>query len=190
MRQKLYCYVDESGQDSKSEIFIVVAVVSDKQQGIFRDKLADIEKSAKTGRKKWHKSSQERRSKYIKLTLEKGVGKGDVYFGIYKKPLPYFLPILEVLERAIQSKAESSYRAIIYIDGIDKKKSAELTNALRLRGIRLRLVRSRRDESEPIIRLADMWAGCIRSSSLGNQKTQKLFFMAKRTGYLHDLSPS
>ncbi|MBI2502370.1 MAG: hypothetical protein HYW07_03950 [Candidatus Latescibacteria bacterium] len=45
------------------------------------------------------------------------------------------------------------------IDGIDQKKAAELTNALRLRGVKLGRIRSRKDEAEPLIRLADMWAG-------------------------------
>ena len=99
--QKLYCYVDESGQDPKSEIFIVVAVVSDEEQDVLRKQLLEIERLARTGKRKWHKSRPERSFKYLQSVLEKGIGKGEVYFGRYKKPLPYFLPILETVERAI-----------------------------------------------------------------------------------------
>lgn len=185
--QKLYCYIDESGQDPKSEIFIVVTVVSDKEQSLFRNELVEVESLAKTGRRKWHKSRSEKRLKYLRLVLENRTGKGEVYFGRYKKPLPYFLPILETLERGIKAKAKKDYRATIYIDGIDKKKSAELTNALRVRGIRLSLVRSVRDESEPLVRLADMWAGCIRQSLLGGKDEKEFFEKAKRAHYLHDV---
>lgn len=34
--QKLYCYVDKTGQDTKSEFFIVVAIVNDKDQNLLK----------------------------------------------------------------------------------------------------------------------------------------------------------
>ena len=75
--------------------------------------------------------------------------------------------MLDVLEHAIKDQASPSYTLRTYVDGIDEKKAAELTNALRARGISLESVKSRRDESEPLIRLADRWAGCIRAAHLG-----------------------
>jgi hypothetical protein len=186
--QKLYCYVDETGQDPPSEFFIVVAVVSDRDQSLFRKELVDIESIASTGQRKWHKSRPERRMKYLQTVMQKKVGLGEVYFGRYKKPLPYFLPILETIEKAITHKAKGEYRAEVFIDGIDKKKAAELTNALRLRQVRLDMIRSRRDESEPLIRLADMWAGCIRAAFLGKREAKELFELAKQSGYLIELT--
>jgi hypothetical protein len=67
---------------------------------------------------------------------------------------------------------------------MDKKKAAELTNALRIRGVKLKLVKGRRDESEPVIRLADMWAGCIRSALLGNEEAQQILNKALATKYI------
>ena len=185
--QKLYCYVDESGQDPLSEIFIVVAVVSSRDQEFLRTELSTVESMAKTGHRKWHKSKSARRLKYLELVLQKKICRGEIYFGKYRKPLPYFLPLLETLEKAIMDSGVKEYRAIVYVDGIDKKKAAELTNALRIRGINLELVRSRRDESEPLIRLADMWAGCIRSSVLGNKDSEAIFRQAKKLVYLKEL---
>jgi hypothetical protein len=108
--------------------------------------------------------------KHLELALERDLGRGDVFFGSYPKPLPYFFPLIDVLEKAIKRKAGPSYAARIFVDGIDRKKAAELTNALRFRGVSLEMVRSRRDESEPVIRLADMWAGCIRAAVLGRRE--------------------
>ncbi len=76
------------------------------------------------------------------------------------------------------------YTARVYVDGIDLKKAAELTNALRLRGVSLEQVKSRRDESEPLIRLADMWAGCIRGVWKGKAEEQALLERARRRDYL------
>jgi hypothetical protein len=185
--KKLYCYVDETGQDVGSEFFIVVAIVSDKEQDLLRNQLLEIESLSKIGKRKWHKSRSEKRRRYLQLVLEKEVGKGEVYFGRFKKPLPYFLPTMETLEKAISNQAKENYKATIYIDGIDKKKAAELTNALRLRGIKLELVRSRRDESEPLIRLADRWAGCIRAAYLDRKEEKELLEEAKNKGYLQEI---
>jgi hypothetical protein len=73
------------------------------------------------------------------------------------------------------------------VDGIDRKKAQELTNALRSMGISLEFVRSRRDESEPLIRLADLWAGCIRAARSGRRPEQELVDAALRAGYLEAL---
>jgi hypothetical protein len=186
--QRLYCYVDETGQDVTAAFFIVVAVVSDEQQDLLRKELVEIETIARTGHRKWHKSRPRRRLKYLQLVLQRQVAAGEVYFGRYQKPLPYFLPMLETLERAISAQAQDEYRAIVYVDGIDKKKAQELTNALRLRKIRLERVRSRRDEGEPLIRLADMWAGCLRDALLGEREAQGLADKATQSGYLIEVT--
>ena len=183
-KQKLYCYVDETGQDSGAEFFIVVAVVSDKEQDMLRKQLIKIESLAKIGLRKWHKSQHKRKKQYLQLILEKRVGKGEIYFGRYKKPIPFFLPMLETLEKSILDKAKKNYQTIIYVDGIDKKKAAELTNALRIRKIKLRFVRSARDESEPLIRLADRWAGCIRAAFSGKKDEKEIFRNAKKQKYI------
>ena len=75
----------------------------------------------------------------------------------------------------------------MYVDGIDKKKAEELTNALRVRKIKLELVRSKRDESEPLIRLADRWAGCIRSSFLKNREYTDIFDKAKNKKFIKEV---
>jgi len=177
-RQKLCCYVDETGQDDASNVFIVVAVVSAEEQDGLRVALMDIERAAGTGHRKWHKSGSLRRLRYLNLAFEKKLAAGDVFFGSYPKPLPYFFPFVEVLERAIKIKAGSSYTARVFVDGIDRQKAEELTNALRLRDVTLEMVRSRRDESEPLIRLADMWAGCIRAALQGSCEERKILDQA------------
>jgi len=89
--------------------------------------------------------------------------------------------------RAEFKVAKDDYQARIYIDGVDKQKAQELTNALRARSISLRIIKGRRDESEPLIRLADMWAGCLRSALLKRKDAQEMITRAKSECYLHDL---
>ncbi|MEK7651623.1 MAG: hypothetical protein AAB351_00210 [Patescibacteria group bacterium] len=93
--------------------------------------------------------------------------------------------MLETIEKSIKDKMDSTrYQAIIYVDGIDKKKALELTNALRIRDISLKYVRSARDESEPFIRLADRWAGCIRAALQNNKIDKELLTKAQRNKYI------
>jgi hypothetical protein len=183
-RQKLYCYVDETGQDVSSSIFVVAAVVTAEEQEALRQALTQIEQTAGTGYRKWHKSQSSRRLRYLNLILENTLAAGEVFYGAYPKPLPYFFPFIEVLEHAIKTRARPPYTARIFVDGIDRKKAAELTNALRLRGVSLEMVRGRRDESEPLIRLADMWAGCIRAALLGGLEERAILNRATDLGYL------
>jgi hypothetical protein len=188
-KQKLYCYVDETGQDASSNVFIVVTVVSAAEQDALRQALTDIERDAGTGHRKWHKSRSERRLRYLDLVHERNIARGDVFFGCFKKPLPYFFPFIEVLERAIKTKGGPSYTARVFVDGIDRQKAKELTNALRLRNVSLEMVKGRRDESEPVIRLADMWAGCIRAALEGSREATRILERALDLRHVWSLTP-
>lgn len=85
--QKLYAYVDESGQDTSSNFFVVVAVVTVAEQAQLRKALADIERTARTGHKKWHKLRHSNRMHYLSLIVEKEIAAGNVYYAHYKKRL-------------------------------------------------------------------------------------------------------
>lgn len=187
--QKIYCYVDETGQDIKSEIFVVVAVVSAGDQDQIRKQLLKIEEVVKTRKLKWRKLRNDRRMKYLTLVLNQKIASGEVYIGRYQKPIPFFFPVLDLIEKAITQAVKSKYIAKVYVDGINKKVAKSLTNALRARGISLGLVKNRRDESEPLIRLADMWAGCVRSAFFNNKDSENTFKQAKERGYLQEIVP-
>lgn len=176
----IHVFVDESGQDDTSPFFVVVAIVNMKDPNDIRRQLTDIEREAKTGKRKWHKLQQKRRTRYLSLALEQRIAAGQVYVGKYQKPIPFFFPLIEVIEKSIKNIAIKHYRATVYVDGIDRKKANELTNALRVRGVSLEMVRSRRDESEPIIRLADMWAGCVRSATLHHANAEVILRRARK----------
>ncbi|MBI4253260.1 DUF3800 domain-containing protein [Candidatus Uhrbacteria bacterium] len=186
--QKLYCYVDESGQDDRSQYFTVVVIICFGDRDIIRQQLIDIEHITKTYGLKWHKTKHDRRMHYLAVACKSDVGAVTTYYGIHKKPLPYFFPMSDTLERAIKKACTGKYSATVYVDGIDRTIAKKLTNILRSRGVQLNLVKSRRDESEPIIRLADMWAGCIRGMLLGGKESKAIFEHAKAKGHLTDVN--
>jgi len=152
-KQKIYCYVDETGQDVGAEFFVVVTVINNKQQDPLREQLKNFEIKSKISKRKFSHTQFKRSKEYLRLTQQ--IKNIKIYFINFKKPVVYFMPMLRLLEKAILKEAKKNYEAIIYVDGIDKKKAQALTNTLREIGIKLQQVRSARDQSEPFIRLAD-----------------------------------
>jgi len=190
-RQKIYIYVDESGQDDVSRFFVVVSAVTIRDQDLLRQQLLKIEAGAGTHALKWNKLRHDRRMKYISLALEQKIAAGHVFIGRYPKPVPYFYPVASVIERAVKYIVQNmagKYLAIIHVDGANKTVAKALTNALRANGISLRMVRGRTDQGEIIIRFADMWAGCIRSALLNEQDSRALFERALKSGYLIEVT--
>lgn len=186
-RQKIYCYVDETGQDAGSKFFIVACVEVEKDPEPIRSVLIELEQQTKIGAIKWHKSNYGRRIAFMEaflLTKHSGL---KVYFGRYKKPIPYGLPTVEVLQKSIQGFSTNPVQAIIYIDGLDRISALKITNALRSKYIYLNLVKGVRDESEVLIRLADRWAGCLRSAFAGNPDCEQLLKRAVKTGFLVEI---
>ncbi len=185
-KQKLFCYLDETGQDDRSAIFIVVAVVSAGDQDALRSALIQFEQHSKVGVKKWHKLRSPEREQFLATLMQAGIAAGELFFSRHQKPVSFFSPLVETLAAAILSVAAEDYQAVIYVDGIDRKKARELTNALHSRGLKAQQVRSARDESEPLIRLADRWAGCLRGSFEANPRAQALVAQALALGYLKE----
>lgn len=187
-KQKLYCYVDETGQDAGSNFFVVVSIVSAEEQNAVRSQLLAVEESSKVHARKWFNSRSPIKESFLQAVVKERIAAGDVYYRKFKKPLPFFLPILEVAEKAIKDRAGTEpYLALVCVDGIDKKKAQELTGGLRLKGVKLQYVRSARDESEPLIRLADRWAGCIRDALEGKEVSTKILSKAEKDHYIKQL---
>ena len=91
----------------------------------------------------------------------------------------------KTIELSIKHKAKKNYKAIIYIDGLDKKNSQRINRLLHQHKIQSAKPRNARDESEPLIRLADRWAGCIRSAIENNKNDKQIVELAKKQMYLH-----
>lgn len=95
-------YADESGQDAAANFFIVVVVASDEDQDRLRERVVSVEDFARTGHRKWHKIQPKKRIAFLTEVLQQKLGWGGVFFGVYPKPIPYFFPLLDVLEHAIR----------------------------------------------------------------------------------------
>jgi hypothetical protein len=68
--QRLYCYVDESGQDTQGKLFLVTAVVTERQyREELEQRLLEIEEISRKRQMKWRPTSFERRLAYLEAIL-------------------------------------------------------------------------------------------------------------------------
>lgn len=63
--QKLYCYVDETGQDTAGEFFLVSIVILDALREELKEWLQKLEKESGKGKKKWTKATRKQRQVYM-----------------------------------------------------------------------------------------------------------------------------
>ena len=82
-QQKLYAYVDESGQDTRGEIFLVSVVVAGETRDAARQVLQDIERASGKQARKWTRSRVRERVRYIEQCLDRAAILGPVYYSHY-----------------------------------------------------------------------------------------------------------
>lgn len=172
---KLYCYVDESGQDTKGQLFIVVAILTAHPNEV-AEELEVAERSSGKGKVKWHRS-RHNRDTYIHSAFKLSTHL-RVYYQMFTGPeLSYELATVQATANAIdtycQGEGIEDYKATI-IDGLRRSLQHRMGKLLRNLGICTKSVRGERDETNPIIRLADAVAGMVRESYEGNRHFKEI----------------
>lgn len=183
-KQKIYCYVDETGQDTKGRLFLVSVIVGDKERDELRKVVEQIEE--KTGKRlmKWQKTSHNIRVAYLERLMQENILKGKVCFSVYKQTQAYVDLTILTVAKSILRKAKNDYKASVFVDGLDKTEIRKFTAGLRKLHIHTRKVRGLRDESDALIRLADAFCGFLRDYMEGKEYTKELYGQASRKGIL------
>lgn len=184
-RQKLYVFVDESGQDTQGRLFIATAIVMAGEQEDTRQLLERIERETGKGKRKWTASVPRQRHAYTHQIFQQDLLRGRLFYGYFERTTIYQPCIIETITGAI-ARVETSpdYQATILIDGLRKDERNPVATDLRRRGIHVKKVRGMRDESEPLLRLADAMAGFVRDGIEGRADTIIAFQTAIRTGFI------
>lgn len=178
MKQKLYCYVDETGQDTQGELFIVVALVAGNERDELELFLEQIEIKSGKGKRKWIKSRTKEKDKYLELALVPNHLKGKIFYRIQKNTKAYEAQTVIAIEQALRQYISShnikDYKVTIIIDGLSETVGLRVGSALRMAGIKTRRVRGEKDESNALLRLTDMVVGLIRETQERVEKYSKL----------------
>ena len=185
--QKLYCYVDESGQDTQGQLFIVVVVIVGEERETLRQICLEIEAHSRKGMRKWAHSNQARRQGYVEALLRHSEFQGKFYYTLHRSTQDYLAATVQTITQALDYFVVSEYKATILIDGLPRSIEREVGRLLRRSGLPVQKVRGVNDESELLIRLADALCGFVRKGEDGNGEMTALLERALSSGWLVEL---
>ena len=174
MVTKLYCYVDETGQDTKGELFLV-AVVLKEISGLetLEKKLEAIE--ARTGKKqsKWKKISQKIKKKYLEELIQVKELKNAIFYATYQTSKEYSKLTSLTIAKAVLAKESTNYTVTVIIDGLNNKERDVVREELKKLKIKYRKIRGMKDEQNIFLRLSDAMAGFLREVYEGEEYTKQ-----------------
>lgn len=187
--RKLYCYVDESGQDtsaqsSRQQLFIVAVVVIEAAREELERVCEQYEQASGKGKIKWGKADRGKRLRYLRLVFADDRWRECLRFVAYGDVNRRFddVTVLAIAHALQWKKSEQLHNAVIYVDGLSKTKRRSYTLELRTRGVTVYQVRGvAKDENSPLTRLADALAGFVRDALSGeDDEAKQLLEQAKR----------
>jgi hypothetical protein len=183
--QKLYCYVDESGQDTKGSLYIVSAIIMESERDELTRLLEQIEKRSGKGTNKWTKARPERRAAYIRAVLQTSAFKNKLNYGLYPGTQKYVEATISMTAETITSYVlDEKYKANVLVDGLRDSERNAFAVGLRKQGIRTGEVKGVDDENDALIRLADAICGFVRDALNNSAELKKLVDKAVQQGYL------
>lgn len=189
MVTKLYCYVDETGQDTKGDIFLVSVVITQEDRQEISEQLIRVEEKSGKGNVKWNDAEENLKKTYIRQVLKLRSLRGKLSYSVYPGTKDYLSRTVLTTARAITSFSKENYKAIVFVDGLQKSKIRWFGSELRHLQIRTEKVRGvRKEETEPLLRLADALCGFIRVSlTKRREEFSHLLMKAKRNGMIKEL---
>ena len=160
---KFYCYVDESGNETKGELFIVAVVLIEGARDTLSARLRNIELESGRDGRKWVKSSKSRRYAFMRLVFEQLAGEVQCHFRLFRNcGTDYRMMTIQAIADVIKVAGHRVSTTTILIDGLPKSQYRLYGTQLRKRHVRVRKVRGiRKEENDPIMRFADSIAGLV-----------------------------
>ena len=187
--KRIDLYVDESGQDTKGKLFVVAGVAVENSDKL-RQFCESLEKSSGKGKLKWGRAQREKRLAYLRTIISEGSSLDILlFYSVFRQTIDYDSATIEGIARVIQTLKRSSFHVYVYVDGLAKIKRGTYKTRLRRIGCPVKKVsRIRKDENEPLIRLADALAGASAELlKYQDSELNELFFQAVQNGILVSL---
>jgi hypothetical protein len=174
-KRKLYCYVDETGQDTKGKLFIVSVIITQEDREEIENLLEKIESKSEKKKTKWIRTKKEFKIAYLEAILANKIFRNKIFYSLSREMQAYKEVTLITIASAITAtKVRDNYKASIFIDGLYKSEIPKVGTGLRKIGIHTEKIRGIKDENNVIIRLADAISGIIRESYEGIAYAKKL----------------
>src|SRR3990167_1464281 len=157
---KLYCFVDETGQDTAGKLFFVAVVLKDiGNLVVLEEKLLSAESGSGKRKLKWKKVRKDIKKKYLNQILNINILKGSIFYSIYENTKEYSKLTSLTIAKAVLAKEDQNYTATVIIDGLNEKERQVVRMELKKLKIKYRKIRGMKDEQSVFLRLADAMAG-------------------------------
>jgi hypothetical protein len=187
-KQKVYVYVDESGQDTLGEMFLVSVIIAGAERDLLRKHLQDIELKSGKRDKNWTRSTPRQRESYLRAVFGLPEFRGRLYYSHYQNTKTYLdLTIFSTAKALIHFTHHEPYSAIVTVDGLGRSERHSLAAGLRKLNVSIRKVRGAKDQSEEFIRLADALAGFARDGLSSDNELQKFFQKVKNAEAIREV---
>ena len=186
--QRVDLYVDESGQDTKGELF-VVAVVAVINSDEFRQYCESLEQSSGKRKVKWSKADKNKRMTYLRsILLNSSSHEFKLFYSMFRRTTDYDSATIDGIAKAIRRLRAPSSHIYVHVDGLAKSKCHTYKTRLRQLSCPVKKVSNKEDEKDALIRLADALAGSsARLEKYQEEELRKLFSLAKKNGTLAEV---
>jgi Protein of unknown function (DUF3800) len=186
---KLSCFVDETGQDTKGELFIVGAVVTPSDYGDLEAALERIEEQTGKGKVKWRGAKDVARIAYISRVLTLDTLNAKLAYCVFHETQDYADCTVETVAAAAALYSKDA-RLTVFVDGLPQSQVRRFGSELRRRGISVRKVRGvRKEESSSLMRLADAVCGFVRAALTDRNDLVLVLTEAKARAVVVELRP-
>lgn len=160
---KLYCFVDETGQDTQGNLFLVAVVLKEiNGLPLLEKRLEDIERSTGKNQRKWKKASRNIKRKYLEELVQIKELRNSIFYATYRTSIEYSRLTSLTIAKAVLAKESKNYTVTIIIDGLNDKERDVVREELKKLKIKYRKIRGMKDEQSAFLRLADAMAGFLR----------------------------
>lgn len=178
--KRLYCYVDETGQDTEGNILIVTVVVPENRDELLKY-LEALEVKTGRGKVKWGRAHTEKRLSFLNEIFNQKKYPLKAYYSIYEGTKEYKAATILTIAKSINTiKGFKEKTFVILVDGLGAKDQRFYGSQLRHLGIHTRKIRGvKKDENDALIRLADSICGFVRDiKEEKEEQTLKLYTQA------------
>lgn len=185
--------MDETGQDTKGELFIVTVILPEKRDEL-KAYVTHVEHVSGKGKFKWGRVEPDYRYRYLHELFTQKTYPFTACYAIHERTDAYKEATIQTISASIHTVDDFKNCAFtILVDGLNEKDQRYYGYALRHQGIPSKKVRGiKKDENDALIRLADSICGFVRdiqTDEITEERFIRLFRKAKTSGVLVELSP-
>lgn len=186
MTTKLYCYVDETGQDTQGRLFIAGVVLVGEEREAYRHLCEQAERESGKGVTKWMKAGHARKRDYMRRIVGYSESVGRLFFAVFRDTREYQMATAQAVALVIQEAED--YGLSVFVDALPQALEIPLAAELRRAGVRVKKVRGLEDRSDALIRLADAMCGLARATLEGQADMQEIMDSGVKAGAIKRLN--